>query len=50
MLLQHITIYPSQWAVQLPEVENATGSSMCVNEYKSSLFNDKKYWPGISHT
>lgn len=47
MLIRHITIYPSQWQVQLPGVGIATGRDMC--ESKNNLLNDKNYWPGVSH-
>ena len=41
MLIRHITIYPSQWQVQLPGVGIATGRGMC--ESKNNLLNDKNF-------
>lgn len=49
MLVRHINIYPSQWPVQALTGAAATGRGMCFIENKSSLFSDKKYWPGICH-
>jgi len=46
MQLRHINIYPVQWPALLPVALSTTGRGMYLGERKSSLFNNKIFWPG----
>lgn len=46
MALRPISIYPAQWPLQLPVGLSTTGRGMYLGERKSSLFNNKIFWPG----